>query len=75
MPQPSLGNTCRLAHLRTMSWNGHVVLFDAQMDADGRGVILVSTLSAFVKTAQVPNCSQLRAKPYAVVAHTGVQPA
>ena len=36
--------------------NGHVVFFDAQMDADGCWVIPVGTLSAFVKTAQVPNC-------------------
>ena len=36
--------------------NGHVVFFDAQMDADGRWLIPVGTLSAFVKTAKVPNC-------------------
>ena len=31
---------------------------------------IVGTLSTFVKTAKVPNCPQLRAEPYAVVAHT-----
>ena len=29
----------------------------------------------FVKTAKVPNCPQLRAEPYAGVAHTSVRPA
>ena len=48
---------------------------DAQMDADGRWVIPIGTVSAFVKTAQVPNCPQLRAEPYAGVAHTSVRPA
>ena len=55
--------------------NGHVVFLDAQMDADSRWLILVGTLSAFVKTAKVPNFPQLPAKPYAGVAHTSVQPA
>ena len=36
--------------------NGHVDLLDAQMDADGRWLILVVTLSTFVETAKVPNC-------------------
>ena len=36
--------------------NGHVVFFDAQIDADGCWVIPVGTPSTFVKTAQVPNC-------------------
>ena len=40
--------------------NGHVVFLDAQMDADGRWLIPVGTLSAFVKTAKVPNCPQFR---------------
>ena len=52
--------------------NGHLVFLDTQMDADGRWVILVATLSAFVKTAKVPNCSHLRAKPYTDSAHTSV---
>ena len=55
--------------------NGHVVFLDAQMDADGRWRILLGTLSAFVKTAKVPNCPQLRAQPCACVAHTSVRPA
>ena len=33
---------------------------DAQMDADGRLLIPIGTLSALVKTAKVPNCPQLR---------------
>ena len=44
------------------------------MDGDGRWIILVGMLSAFVKTAQVPNCPPLRAEPYASVAHTSVRP-
>ena len=55
--------------------NGHVVCLDAQLDADGRWLISVGTLSAFVKPANVPNCPQLRAEPYAGVAHTSVPPA
>ena len=35
--------------------NGHVDFFDAQMDADGCWLIPVGSLSAFVKTAKVPN--------------------
>ena len=42
--------------------SSHVVFLDAQMDGDGRWIIPVDTLSAFVKTAQVPNCPQLRAE-------------
>ena len=53
----------------------HVVFLDAQMDGDGCWIIAVGTLSAFVKTAQVPNCPQLRAEPYAGVAHTSMRPA
>ena len=49
-----------------------MVFLDAQMDGDGRWIIPVGTLSAFLKTAQVPNCPQLRAEPYAGVAHTSV---
>ena len=45
------------------------------MDADGRWLIPVGTLSALVKTAKVPNCPQLRAEPYNGVAHTSVRPA
>ena len=55
--------------------SSHVVFLDAQMDGDGRWIISVGALSAFVKTAQVPNCPQLRAEPYAGVAHTSVRPA
>ena len=55
--------------------NGHMVFLDAQMNADGRWVILVGTPSAFVKTAQVPSCPQLCAEQYAGVAHTNVRPA
>ena len=55
--------------------SSHVVFLDAQMDGIGRWVILVGTLSAFVRTARVPNCHQLRAEPYASVAHTNVRPA
>ena len=55
--------------------NGHVVFLDAQMDADGRWLILVGTLSPFVKTAKVPNRPQLRVEPYAGVAHTSARPA
>ena len=55
--------------------NGHVVFLDAQMDAGGCWLLLVGTLSAFVKTANVPNCPQLRAHPYPAVAHTSVRPA
>ena len=44
------------------------------LDADGRWLIPVGALSAFVKTAKVPNCPQLRAEPYAGVAHTSVRP-
>ena len=55
--------------------NGHVVFLYAQMDADGRWVIPMGTLSAFVKTAQVPNCPQLHVEPCAGVAHTSVRPA
>ena len=51
--------------------NGHVVFLDAQMDADGPGLILVGTLSAFVNTAKVPDCPQLRAER----CHTSVRPA
>ena len=50
--------------------NGHLVLLDAQMYADGRWVILVGTLSAFVKQHTMPNCPQWRAEPYFGVAHT-----
>ena len=57
------------------SQNGHVAFLDAQMDADGRWLIPVGTLSAFVKTAKVPNCPHLRAEPYTGVAHTSVRPA
>ena len=39
--------------------NGHVVFLDAQMDADGRWLIPVGTLFAFVKIAKVPNCPQV----------------
>ena len=35
----------------------------------------MGTLSAFMKTAQVPNCPKLRAEPYARMAHTKVRPA
>ena len=35
----------------------------------------MGTLSAFVKTAKVPNCPQLCAEPYAGVAHASVRPA
>ena len=52
-----------------------MVFLDAQMDADGRWLISVGTLSALLKTAKVPNCPQLRAEPYAGVAHTSVRPA
>ena len=45
------------------------------MDADGQWLIPVGTLSSFLKTAMVPNCPQLRAHPYATVAHTSVPPA
>ena len=55
--------------------NGHLVFLDAQMDADGRWLIPVGTQSAFVNTAKVPNCPQLRAEPYPSVAHTSVRPA
>ena len=55
--------------------NGHVVFLDAQMDADGRWLIPVGTLSASVKTAKVPNCPQLCAELDAGVAHTSVRPA
>ena len=55
--------------------NGHVFFLDAQMGADGRWLIPVGTLSAFVKTAKVPHCPQLLAEPYAGVAHTSVRPA
>ena len=48
---------------------------DAQMDADGRWLIPVGTLFAFVKAAKVPNCPQLRAEPSAGVAHTSMRPA
>ena len=48
------------------------MFLDAQMDADGRWIIPPGTLSAFVKTAHVPNRPQLRAEPYAGVAHTSV---
>ena len=51
-----------------------MVFLDAQIDADGRWHIPVGTLSAFVKTIKVPNCPQLRAEPYAGVAHTSVRP-
>ena len=56
-------------------WNAHVVFLDAQMDADGCWLIPVATLFAFVKTPKLPNCPQLRASPYAGVAHTSVRPA
>ena len=36
-----------------------MVFLDAQMDGDGCWIIQVGTLSAFVRTAQVPNCPQL----------------
>ena len=55
--------------------NGHVVFLDAPMDADGCWAISVGHLSAFVKTAKVPNCPQLRAEAYTGVAHTSVRPA
>ena len=55
--------------------NGHVVFLDAQIDANGRWLIPVGILSTFVKTAKVPNCPELRAKPYSGVAHTSVRPA
>ena len=45
------------------------------LDADGRWLISVGAISAFVKTAKVPNCPQLCAEPYAGVAHTSVRPA
>ena len=45
------------------------------MDADGRWLIPVGTLSAFVKTARVANCPRLRAELYALVAHTSLRPA
>ena len=35
--------------------NGRAVFLDAQMDANGRWLIPVGTLSTFVKTAKVPN--------------------
>ena len=44
-------------------------------DADGRWLIPLGTLSAFVKTAKVPNCPQLRAEPYAGAGYTSVRPA
>ena len=44
------------------------------MDADGRWLIPVGTLSALVKTAQVPNCPKVRAEPYLGVARTSVRP-
>ena len=44
--------------------NGRVVFLDAQMDADGRWIIPVGTLSAFVKIAEVPHW---RAEQYAGV--------
>ena len=50
-----------------------MVFLDAEMDVDGRWLILVGTLSAFVRIAKVPNCPQLRAEPYAGVAHTSVR--
>ena len=43
------------------------------LDADGRWLIPVGTLSAFVKTAKVPNCP---VQSHALVlAHTSVRPA
>ena len=45
------------------------------MDADGRWVILVGTLCAFLKAAQVPNCPQVHAELYTGVSHTIVRPA
>ena len=54
---------------------GMWVFFDAQMDADGCWLIPLGIVSVFVKTAKVPNCPQLRAEPYAGVAHTSVRPA
>ena len=51
-----------------------MVFLDAQMDGDGRWIIPLGTLSAFVKTVQVPNCPQLRVEPYPGMAHTSVQP-
>ena len=54
--------------------NEHVVFLRAQMDADGSWLIPVGTLSAFVKTAKVPNCPELRAEPYAGMAYTSVRP-
>ena len=54
---------------------GMCFFFDAQIDANGCWVIPVGTLSAFVKTAQVPNCPQLHVPPYASVAYTSVRPA
>ena len=42
--------------------NGHVFFLDAQMDADGRWLIPVGTLSAFVKPAKVSSvvCKAIR---------------
>ena len=55
--------------------NGPVVFSDAQMDANGRWLIQVGTLSTFVKTAKVPNSPQLRAEIYAAAAHASVRAA
>ena len=54
---------------------GMSFFLDAQMDADGCWLIPLGTLSAFVKTAKVPNCPRLRAEPCTGVAHTNVRPA
>ena len=79
---PFVGMTSDPTLLRWTGWfgpecefrNGHVAFLDAQMDADGRWLVPVGTLSAFVKTAKVPNCPRLRAEPYVGVAHTSVRP-
>ena len=55
--------------------SSHVVFLDAQIDGDGRWIIPLGTLCAFVKTAQMANGPQLLAEPYAGVAHTSVQSA
>ena len=55
--------------------NAYLGFLDAEMHADGRWVIIVGRLSAFVKTAHVPNCPQLHADPYICLAHASVRPA